>query len=394
VLSKAALIVFLAAMLVPEDVGRFGLLTASLSLGMFLLGFDFYAYATRELVGANESDIPRMLRDQVLFHALAYVFILPVGLLLFVGDVIPWRLAGFFYLLLLAEHVAQELQRVLIALGRSTAAAVVLLLRGGVWVWVLVGVAIGWVGARTLPTVLTLWILGSMTAVAYGGAKLRHLEWRAAARRPVDRMWIWAGVKTAAPFLLGTLAIRGILAADRYALAVVAGPALVGVYSLYFGAYSAVHGLVEASVHHVLRPRIVGAYQRSSHNEYRFLLRRYATWSMVGAIALGGAAVLLAPVVFGLLPDVIYRQHLPAFQILVVASWIHVAGAIPDVVLYCRRADRAIAGSAVLGLVAAIALNIALVPTLGIRGAALATAGGFSVLAASKTVLAARAVYQ
>lgn len=53
--SKFLLIFFLARFLEPSELGVYGLFAATIGYSLYLLGFDFYTYTTRELLKCDRS---------------------------------------------------------------------------------------------------------------------------------------------------------------------------------------------------------------------------------------------------------------------------------------------------------------------------------------------------
>ena len=154
----------LAKFLEPADVGLYGLLSATVSYVLMALGFDFYAYVTRELIAADHRQWASMLRDQTVFYGLTYSALLPLCLLLFWLGFLPWKLAVWFFPLLALEHVAQELNRLLVAISEPLWASIVLFVRSGAWAVI----AAFWMwldpGQRTLEFVLGAWAVGVLAA--------------------------------------------------------------------------------------------------------------------------------------------------------------------------------------------------------------------------------------
>ena len=66
---------------------------------------------------------------------IAYAVVLPLLLTVFLCGLISWKYAGWFYVLLIIEHISQESGRLLITLSRPTRASIVLFLRSGIWVY-------------------------------------------------------------------------------------------------------------------------------------------------------------------------------------------------------------------------------------------------------------------
>lgn len=97
-IAKFMLLFVLAYYLEPIDVALYGLISVTIFYGLYFLGFDFYTYSTREILGSSHQHWARLLRDQAVFFGLTYCIVLPFFLLLFLLDYClgPWR-HGFLF---------------------------------------------------------------------------------------------------------------------------------------------------------------------------------------------------------------------------------------------------------------------------------------------------------
>src|SRR5690606_25728126 len=127
--AKFILIFFLARFLAPQEVGLYGLVAVTIAYGLYLVGFDFYTYSTRDLLKHERQVWGKYLKSQGAFLGIMYLLVLPASLLLFVFDFLPWRVAAWFVLLLVMEHISQETNRLLIVVSEQIAARLVLFLR-------------------------------------------------------------------------------------------------------------------------------------------------------------------------------------------------------------------------------------------------------------------------
>jgi O-antigen/teichoic acid export membrane protein len=381
--SKALLLFVLARYLTPAELGVFGLLVVTLNLAMYVVGLDFYAFSTRELLRRERSGVPRILRDQLAFHGLTYLLVFPLLVLVFVWRVLPWDLAFHFFLLLLLDHLAQELERVLITLQRPVHAAVLFFLRGGVWVYFVIALLAREPALRTVRTVTMGWLIGVAVSLLVGGYWLRDLPW-AATRGPIDWRWVRRGMTVCLPFLGATLALRGVFSVDRYSLQAFWGAEAVGVYTFYASIRNAIQSLLDMGVLAVLRPRIISAYQGGHAAEYRSLMVSL-TAAMVGtALALCLVAAIGVYPLLAFVSNPIYAEHLRAYWIMLGVTLVAALGDVPHLGLYAGERDRDIIVSSLCGLVVAVALNILLVPRFGLGGAALATLIACTVVTGAK----------
>ena len=87
--SKFLLIVALAKYLEPSELGIFGLIGVTVALTIYIAGFEFYAYNTRELLKRDDNEKPKLIKDQLVFHLFSYLFVFPLLLLVFVYEWLP-----------------------------------------------------------------------------------------------------------------------------------------------------------------------------------------------------------------------------------------------------------------------------------------------------------------
>jgi O-antigen/teichoic acid export membrane protein len=379
-LGKAMLLFVLARYLTVAEVGLFGLTFTTLSLSLVGVGLGLRLYVVREMLRAGPDEVPRLFRDQMVLHGLCYLGILPALLAVFARGVLPWSVAGWFYLLLLLEHLNEELYQVLIVLLRTTQATAVLFLRHGAWAYALLILLLLEPAWGTLAFVLGCWVCGEVLASLCAFFWLRDLPWRRALHAPVDWPGLRQGLRTAFPLFSALLAASSMNLADRYALEAFRGPEQLGVYTFYTNVRTAILSFLEIGVFNLFEPRIVVAYQKGRDEEAGRLMRRLLAGLMaLGAVLVGLALLLIHPVV-RLIGKPVYGEHLVTFALVLGLTVVHALMNLPLLVLYARRADGQRLLVCLAGLAAAVCLNCLLVPLFGLNGAALATLGAFSLV--------------
>ncbi len=365
--------VALAREIEPDQYGLFGLVAATILIGVQVVGADFYIFGTRELVRNETSRHAVLLRDQVVFHGLVYLVVLPVVVSVFFADILPFRLMLPFYVLLVLEHIAQELRRILIAVSRPIAANVGLFLRMGSWTAILLGaMALPGIDIR-LETVIHAWIAGVALSVVYGAAMLSGLNWRAALATPVDWAWLREGARTSAVVFLATVAARVIELGDRYFLKAWLGDAAVGVYTFYYQLAFVAQTLTATGLLMILYPGLVRAFENSDHAAFRDIVRRMVIGT---AAALAAMAVLMLVAVDWVVAFVErdeFTSQAGLFYWMLVLIGVATFGTIPHLVLYSQRRHAVIVWTVVPSAVLALAANAWLVPRYGLTGAVGAT---------------------
>jgi O-antigen/teichoic acid export membrane protein len=384
--SRLVLFVLLAIYLPVEDVGRFGLVFASIQLFLYAAGLEFHQFATRALLDRDEAEWPALLRDQAVVHAVAYLVLLPASTVVFLADVLDTSLAIWFYLLLFAEHGCQELQRIMVTRSRPLRSNWIFFARSGAWVWVIAVLMVFWPATRDLRVVWSAWLAGSVIALGIGIDGLRGLGWRSGLRAPIERTWIAGGLRVAGLYFGAALAIRGVTTIDRYLLALYSGEAAVGVYALFFGIVNTILILAESGPVMVVAPDLIRASGGRDPEAFQRIMRRLR-WEILALIVTVslGIVVLVEPVL-AIVGKPIFAENLAVCWILLAATAIATVGLIPHLSLYAEQRDRPIALAALAGLGVAAVAHVLLIPAYGAVGAAVATLVAMVVITGAKIV--------
>jgi O-antigen/teichoic acid export membrane protein len=363
-------------------VGTFGLFFATINLAMYAVGLDFYAFSTREILKASGAQVAQLIRNQLALHLVSYAAALPLFVLgIFIAtSLLPMELAGWFCLLLVLEHLGQELQRVLVTLQRSTQAALSLFLRQGLWGIVVPLLMVLFPSARSLGTLWRYWSLCEVAGLLLAAWFLRDLAWAEARKRPIDWSWIRGGIRGALPFLTATVALTVMRTLDRYALKHFWGDEAVGVVTFFLFIRNAIQGLIDAGIVFVLQPRILIAHQRGQAAEYSRLMKVLLASVLGAACGLSGIAALLIRPVIALVARPEYGRALDVFWLVLVLTVVAAVSDVPHTALYARHFDRAIVWCALFGLLATAASLLLLVPTFAMAGSLIATTIGFAAM--------------
>ncbi|SDB16499.1 lipopolysaccharide biosynthesis protein [Pseudomonas sp. NFACC13-1] len=348
--SKFLLIFFLARFLEPAELGIYGLLAATVGYSLYFLGFDFYTYSTRELLKRERHEWGGLLKAQGALTLVLYFIFLPLLSLVFIKDLLPMKVVGWFFVLLILEHLTQELGRLLITISDQLFASLVLFFRSGVWAVLITGLMFVEPDTRNLDMVFGAWTLGSTTALFLGIYRVKRMGlsgWR----QSVDWIWIVKGLKVASALLIATLAIRGIFTLDRYWFQNLAGLDVLGAYVLFMGISMALMSFLEAGVFAFIYPGLIRAYQQRDPVDFHQGLRKL----LLQTVGLCGAFSVVALVMIGpllaWLGKPLYSEQQGLFVWILLATVLYALGMIPHYGLYAQGRDRPIIHSQIASLV-------------------------------------------
>lgn len=357
--SRFVLLLVLARLLSPTEVGHYGLFLSTVLLGITIIGVEFHAYGIRELLRYERARWSFVIQHDLMVWAIAYVVFAPI---LWFGSH-WWNISGvsllWFPPILIAEHLCQESNRLLIAMNRPLTASCMMFVRMGAWVWVV----IPWMwfdpDARTLGIVMASWLCGASLAVVASaiviGSEVERWHWW-----PIEWEWLKRGVGVGALYLISSFAYRGMFAVDRYLVKYLVGSERLGVYVLDIGLATAIITILEPAILVFLTPRLVGAWQNNNRTKYQSVYRELH-WSVLGlstALALGIAVVTPFLVIWIGKPA--YAEDPCLLWILLLMVWVCANGITLDTALYARGHDK----SLVSAMIATLAVFLITVPAL------------------------------
>jgi len=389
--SKFLLVVVLARFLPPEELGVYGLMVSAVAIAIFVLGLEYHYFTIRALIGRQPAGQVAVMRDQALLYAIASAVALPLlGILIWTGTwaPLPTSVLAWFLALVSVELGAQEAGIALIALSRPLSANLVFFVRSGLWAYPAIVLTV--IGVRDIGFVFFFWFFGALASIAVSAWSFRGMGWRAALSEPVNWARMRTGLRIAAPFVVTTGASMGLLFLDRFIIAANWGLGLVGIYTFFSGITTALNTLVNTGVSLIRMPRLVRAYQDRDARQFQ---REVAGMAKVTIASALGLAVLTGLGILPLLQVVgkaIYQQNLNGFYLLLCAAVIRSVADVPLYALYARHRDIDLMVVNLTALAVAIGLNLLLVPSLGIPGAALAAAVAACALLLSAIGLVSR----
>lgn len=383
--SRFVLLFALARFLTPGEVGLYGLIAGTISFAMLFVGGEFYTYSQRELLASPKDRWSFVLQHQAIAIALLYVGLLPLQTVFFWFDLLPGRWLVWYVALLIAEHLAQELNRILVAMGRPVLASWVLFMRTALWVWVLLPVLILDPQLWRLEPVFLAWLVGGTIAIGMAVAiVVRDVPlWR---RWDVDWTWLRRGFRVGLVYLVATLCFKAMFTADRYVVQQLVGRELLGVYVLYIGIATAVVNFLDSAVFSFLYPRLVAAYQLHERDAYDRVMREMGWSALTVSGGLAVAAGLLAPIALRWIGKDVFAAHLPLLWLLLASAVIQCVGMIPHYALYARRADRIIVVAEITALLVFVLVTGLLARLVPFTAAAWGLVAALSWLAGFKYV--------
>lgn len=375
----------LAKYLDPALVGYYGLFVAAVGYSLYIVGLDFYTYATREIIKTPNEARGLLIKSQVALSGCLYLLFLPVAIFLLQHSGWPEYLLYWFFPILVLEHFNQELSRLLVALSKPVAASIVLFFRQGSWALLVFALFFWNPASRHLQSLMALWAGAGVAAAWIGVRTLGQLQmggWRGA----LDWRWIRNGIAVSFTFLMATLALRGIQTFDRYWLEALGGVEIVGAYVLYFGVASALLGFLDAGVFAFSYPELIKLHHSRSEAKARLVIKRMLIYTLLFSIIFSVVSWLLIPILLSWIDRSVYSNSVEIFPWLMLAMVIHAFSMIPHYGLYAKSRDMPIILSHLIGLAAFILFTWILSSSLSVLAVPIGLLISFTVILVWKTL--------
>ncbi|STA80139.1 Uncharacterised protein [Citrobacter koseri] len=354
--SKFILITYLAKYSSFEVLAGYSLISITVSYFLYILGFDFYSYSSREIISNTYYKSSGMIFNQFFFYIVMYVLSIPLLIVFFQYNIISSDLLFLFSFVLISEHLSQEFMRLIVINGHALKANFQLFLRTASWIYLYIAYSYN-DSCVSLNNLLIFWASANVVAIAYSLTELKYTKWRGTSFWRINIPWIWQGVKIAIPLLLATLMLRAIFVSDRYFLKFMSSTQDLAIYSFFSNMANALIAFVDAAVIMIFYPKLVNAFNSKDNEKYNSILAQFK----VSVFKIGGGVLILLsafmPVMCYFLDKKDFMNSIVIFYILISSTFIYSFGLIYHYELYARKKDRIILYSTLVSFVFGVGMQ-------------------------------------
>jgi len=350
--------------------GEYGLVATTVMAGVYLLGFEFYTFAQRELLRTGIS-AGRIFAHQLIFYGFAYLILLPLFSFFFHAGFLSETYLRHFYVLLVVEHLSFEIHRMLFVLRHPLAANINLFFRNGFWmlpvIWRL------WQGSGVdISYILKWWIAGDVLSWLPLAAARRELTGRWGGGRP-DLKWIAKGIRTGFPSFLAVLSFKIIEFSDRYLLDYFYDKAMVGIYTFFGNLSVLVHTVVATTVISLRYPSLVETVLSGDRASLLLALGQFKRLAVRWSISAVTVLWVALPILLIALGKENRLNYYHVFILLTASQLCFNLSLVYHYILYGMQKDRLLLRIAFTAMVLNVGLNMIFIPRWGMTGAALTT---------------------
>ncbi len=362
---------------IPAQYGAYSLITASVSIGQYLLGLELYNYILRNVPGKEKKERLVIFKSIVSFEFVFPVLIVLLVILLNIDGFLCQKLNipeykysfrfGLFIIVLMI--IQMEFIRYFIAVKRIKFSNIIDI--SGTLTWILLLVVLWIIGVKiTVPVALICWAIGISVTIFIGLFNIGVID---LIKSKINPNHLTRAFEFGIPLILVTIGYYIIEFSDRYILSYYKTTRDVGLYAYSYNIIKLIYTVFGSVVIRVFVPYLVEAHNKNNIADEKFYINGMLKYPLL----------VVLPIIIGIL---IVKQSL----ILTIAKpeYLLSAGIFPYLILipiitiatypahytnYLANRTKTIGINYVIGAAVNIGLNFLLIPKYSYYGAAVAT---------------------
>jgi O-antigen/teichoic acid export membrane protein len=372
--AKLIFTIVLARYLSIDDFGRWVLVTAVVTYGIFGVGAELYNITLRNLISHGQKKSIYQISLQSYYFIFIYIIIILIGIFI---QLATNRYSEYYMfivaLILIFEHFTHEFHRLAFFQDHQVHANAILFIKSAAWM-IPAGLYIVIVpSTANLFFVLNCWLVGAISAAVYSivfyrqiflGVRPNHIKRFSGKFRQ--------GFAMLAPFLVIAVALRTPLVLDRYLIERFFGPAQLGAYGYYATFGNGVQAIFDAVILARLTPRLL--QEKRGREQQVQIVGLFVRQSILFWIFSIVALYITVPYLNTFIRKDTFDSSFSLLILLLIGQMAFSLASVLHYGLYSLHRDHQLAKGAVVYMMIAVTSYAVLIPLFGNYGAAAALA--------------------
>jgi O-antigen/teichoic acid export membrane protein len=373
--AKLLLTILVGRLMGLEDLGLYGLISAAVILVPAIGSLGLMSLVGRELVGQSPGEIVSNLRHYAPAAGLFYLVTAPLALVvavLWFGY--PAILSVLIVAVIILEHGSSDAITILNNRTRTVLANVLLFAKSGAWMIAFIAACFAWPGSAiaTLNALLVFWAVACLISIGMFFYATRSWPWLDVLPTRLTLDWYRRRTRRSALLLVNDVSNNTALYIDRYIIVLFLGLEAAGLYFFFWSATNAVFNVVQTGVVWAHRGHMIKAHGGADKAAFGSVFRSLVRQTAAITILLSAILIAVFPTVVGFLDEPGASIFMPLLWLLVAGLGLRVAVDVAGQGLYAKGLDEVLVTTSLAMLPLSLALNIVLLPLLGLYGAAVA----------------------
>jgi O-antigen/teichoic acid export membrane protein len=367
--SKFIIITLMSKYFDVNIFGDYGLITSLITILIFALGLDFYNFSIRDVL---KTIAPQEIVNKVVSTGLLYVLIYASFTILgyFVFNSIEYikPFALLVILLVITEHLSQEIYRLLIGFKKVLLANVLLFIRTAGWSIVIIYY---YYNQRliTIDTIFSFWLIANLLTIVYVLVLALIQNYNKIKNTNLNLVWIKKGLKICSVFFLATISLKSIEYANRFIVDYFMGGKLAGIFLFYSNISILITVYINTIVVSFELPELITSAKSLNINN---LLKKFKKSLIIHMIISSVFILLIIKPLLIWQNKVEFENYLPLIYFFIIGVGLMNYSLLYHFKLYIYHRDMALLKSMVISACLSLLLTITLTYFCGLYGTATA----------------------
>lgn len=390
ILSKFLLLGYLAKILSLEDYGSFQLISYFIMISTTIFGLEYYNISNRNIVKAENKD--KVYIDHLRFFYTLSPLIFIVQILVFLS-LFPSELITISNILLILiigilDYLSQEAYRYLMINKLYRKGNIQLIYKSGFFILLILLYEFFFsdIDFKVLLQILLLsYVL--LFLVVYKVFSKDLFQFTFNHFKFLKYIELKKTLSVLTPFLLLIFFLKGIEFIDKFLIGKQVGLEETGIYSFLFSMASVLGVFVISGFYIIYLPQLIDSF-KSDKSGFKKVFFKFSILTVISSIVIALLIVLISPYVFKLIDKEVMLDHIDVLYLLLIGFVLHNTSLIPHVFLYVCHDEAKISLIMGLAFIVNLALNLLMIPKLGIMGAGYSFVITYVVIVVFKTIRA------
>ena len=335
---KFLLTLFVAKFLSFEDLGLYGLISASAIVAPVLLGLCLMASVSRRAVTQSLEKTTESIRHYGIYLGLVYSVLL-IASLSYGGYSDRITLALLIWVIILFEHINFDAYGLLLNLSKPMTANIMHFIRSAGWALLYMGSAFFIPDLRNIETLLIYWSIGSF--ISFSGLLVIARDWPWKKNNPNKSLkkWIRNEFGQSRIMYYNSVLETGSTYISHFIISIFLGLELTGVYVFFFQVISAMSNLLQTGIIQIARPKLLKAYhEKNSH--YKQIWTTCLKLSSISASLMSLTAIPALYIVINIMAKPLAIEWFYIFPIMLIGFILNIVFQANRLVFYSQHKDK------------------------------------------------------
>lgn len=367
--SKFLIVTLMSKYFDVDVFGNYGLITSIITILIFVLGLDFYNFSIRDILKTSDKqEIINKVTLTFTLYLFVYILFIVVGYFIFssINYIKPYLF--LVLLLVITEHLSQEIYRLLVGFKKVLLANILLFFRTVSWSSVIIYYYYN-NSVITINKIFILWLIANTLTIVYVIILSIIKNYNRIIKISLNSNWVKKGLRISSVFFLATISLKSMEYANRFIVDYFMGEELAGIFLFYSNISILITVYINTIVISFELPELIKSANLPDVNK---LLKKFKKSLLIHTLISSLFIFLIIKPLLMWQDKVEFEKYLPLIYFLIIGVGLMNYSLLYHFKLYIYHKDKALLKSMIFSAILSLLLTICLTYFYGIYGTATA----------------------